>query len=272
MQKNSVLGKIYDEIKKYEEFVSKNPDSPLLVRLASLYLEIGNVERAITLCNKAVQKYPDYSTAHLLMARCYIEMKAYSKALVELNKVIEILPDSQFVIDLIAKISSRQKKGEQLGKVTRKESAVSFEGELPEIEIPEEVEIEREEFKQQGKEIEEVEEVFDIPLVDETKPQDEVKVETQATYLDELIRRLEEGKSKQKVEDKFESESVKEIKEEEFSYEDISIVTPKLAEILANQGAYEEAIKVYKKLIEQRPYEKEKYEEEIRKLEEKIGK
>jgi ABC-type Zn2+ transport system substrate-binding protein/surface adhesin len=47
-------------------------------------------------------------------------------------------------------------------------------------------------------------------------------------------------------------------------------VTPVLAQILAGQGAYEEAIKIYKKLIEQRPQEKEKYEEEIRKLEEKM--
>ncbi len=273
MQKNSALEKIYDEIKKYEEFVSKNPDSPLLVRLASLYLEVGNVERAITLCNRAVQKYPDYSTAHLLMARCYIELKAYSKALAELNKVIEILPDSQFVIDLIAKISLRQKKGEQVGKViTKRETLVGFESELPELEIPEEFKVERKEFEVEEKEIEEVEEVFEVPVVDEVKPQGGITVETQATYLDELIKRIEEGKSKQKTEEKSVGENVKEIKEEEFSYEDISIVTPRLAEILVSQGAYEEAIKVYRKLIEQRPYEKEKYEEEIRKLEEKIGK
>jgi len=56
------------------------------------------------------------------------------------------------------------------------------------------------------------------------------------------------------------------------TYEDMSIVTPALAEILTKQGAYEEAIKVYRKLIEQRPSEKEKYEREIKKIEERLGK
>ncbi len=272
MLRGPSIGKIYDEIKKYEELISKNPDSPLLVRLASLYLEVGNVERAITLCNKAVQKYPDYSTAHLLMARCYIEMKAYSKALAELNRVVEILPDSQFVIDLITKISTGQRKEEQVRKVTRRGSPVGLEAELPEIEVPGEIKVEEKELKSYEKAIDEVEEVFDIQFFDEDKPQEKVSVETQATYLDELIKRLEEGKSKQRTGGKVEREDLSEIKEEEFSYEDISVVTPKLAEILANQGAYEEAIKIYKKLIEQRPYEKEKYENEIKKLEERIGK
>ncbi|MCS7230184.1 MAG: tetratricopeptide repeat protein [Candidatus Kryptonium sp.] len=274
------LDKIQKEIRKYEEFIEKNPDSPLLVRLASLYLEIGNVEKAITLCNRAIQKYPDYSTAHLIMARCYIEIKAYSKALAELNRVVEILPDSKFVIDMISKISLKQGKEESIKKIgklkTVKEDIKIKEVELPEVDLPEVGKTHKEIYFIDQKLTDELgEEIFEMPKVETEvgKAKDEnIRAETQASYLDELIKRLEEAKGKQNIKTETAKEPAIDFKEENLSYEDISIVTPALAEILTKQGAYDEAIKVYRKLIEQRPSEKEKYESEIRKLEEKLGK
>jgi len=250
----------------------------LLVRLASLYLEAGDVEKAITLCNKAIQKYPDYSTAHLLMAKCYIELKAYSKALVELNRVVEILPDSKFVIDLISQISLKQKREETLkgvikSKVSEEEVEINKD-KLPDVEIPE-VQIAKSEAYSVSEKVgdEMFDEIFEMPDVEFGEEKSyEVEVETQASYLDELIKRIEIGISKRGTEDRPAKEPVVEFKEEDLSYEDISIVTPTLAEILVKQGAYDEAIKVYKKLIEQRPFEREKYEMEIKKLEEKLGK
>ncbi|MEN3039021.1 MAG: tetratricopeptide repeat protein [Candidatus Kryptonium sp.] len=272
------LDKIQKEIRKYEEFIEKNPDSPLLVRLASLYLEIGNVEKAITLCSKAIQKYPDYSTAHLIMARCYIEIKAYSKALAELNRVVEILPDSKFVIDMISKISLKQGKEENIKKTgklkTIKGEVKIKEFELPEIDLPEVGKTSKEIYLIDQRLTNEVdEEVFELPKIDEDIQKDkEQNIQTQASYLDELIKRLEEAKGKQNIKTETAKEPALDFKEENLSYEDISIVTPALAEILTKQGAYDEAIKVYRKLIEQRPSEKERYESEIRKLEEKLGK
>ncbi|CUS80221.1 Tetratricopeptide repeat-containing protein [Candidatus Kryptonium thompsonii] len=272
------ISKVKSEIRKYEELIEKNPDSPLLVRLASLYLEAGDVEKAITLCNKAIQKYPDYSTAHLLMAKCYIELKAYSKALVELNRVVEILPDSKFVIDLISQISLKQKREETLkgvikSKVSEEEVEINKD-KLPDVEIPE-VQIAKSEAYSVSEKVgdEMFDEIFEMPDVEFGEEKSyEVEVETQASYLDELIKRIEIGISKRGTEDRPAKEPVVEFKEEDLSYEDISIVTPTLAEILVKQGAYDEAIKVYKKLIEQRPFEREKYEMEIKKLEEKLGK
>ncbi|CUU03534.1 Tetratricopeptide repeat-containing protein [Candidatus Kryptobacter tengchongensis] len=270
--------KLRDEIKKYEKFIEKNPDSPLIVRLALIYLESGDIERAISLCNRAIQKYPDYSTAHLLMARCYMEIKAYSKALAELNRVVEILPDSKFVVDLISKISLKQRREETFKKLEKSEAIEKREdGEvgLPEFEIPEIASLGKESFAVDEKlRSDIVEEIFEMPEVgtDEREMREAKTVETQASYLDELIKRIEEGKGKQNVK----SETVKEpsinFSEEDLTYEDMSIVTPALAEILTKQGAYEEAIKVYRKLIEQRPSEKEKYEREIKKIEERLGK
>ncbi len=242
-----------NEIKKYEKLIERNPDSPLLVRLAWLYLESGNVEKAMALCNKAIKKYPDYSTAHLVMAKCYIEMGAYSKALEELNRVIEILPDSKFVIDLISKIALKQKREEPQIKEKIKEEIKP-----PTIKITKDI----------------YDEVFKLPNLDElekTATTEKSAVTTQASYLDELIKRIEIGKTEKK-DKKITAELISEAPEEELTYENIELVTPALAEILEKQGAFEEAIKVYRKLIEQRPYEKEKYEQRIKELEEQINK
>ncbi|MFN3135340.1 MAG: tetratricopeptide repeat protein [Candidatus Kryptonium sp.] len=274
------ISKVKSEMRKYEELVERNPDSPLLVRLASLYLEAGDVEKAITLCNKAIQRYPDYSTAHLLMAKCYIELKSYSKALVELNRVVEILPDSKFVIDLISQISLKQKREETVkglikSKISEEEVKID-KGKLPDVEIPEIQTTEPETSSVAEKISDEMfDEVFEMPDVEFGKQRSHevgVETETQASYLDELIKRIKMGMSARSTEGRFIKEPVAEFKEEDLSYEDISIVTPALAEILVKQGAYDEAIKVYKKLIEQRPFEREKYEMEIKKLEEKLGK
>ncbi len=267
MGANFFIEKIRAEIRRIEKFIDLNPESPLLVRLASLYLEVGDVDKAISLCSKAVQIYPGYSTAHLVMARCYIELGAYSKALAELNRVAEILPDSKFVVDLISKISVKRKKE----PATIKGTSEKVQGEISLPEISEvDLEISGEISKSSKVRIDDFsEDVFEVPSLDEKKD----KVETQASYLEELIKRIEVGKSKNKNEIKEEVEAKQGERigvDKELSYDDINIVTPALAQILTSQGAYDEAIKIYKKLIEQRPQEKEKYEEEIRKLEEKI--
>jgi len=207
-----------------------------------------------------------------------MEIKAYSKALAELNRVVEILPDSKFVVDLISKISLKQRREETFKKLEKSEAIEKREdGEvgLPEFEIPEIASLGKESFAVDEKlRSDIVEEIFEMPEVgtDEQGMREAKTVETQASYLDELIKRIEEGKGKQNVK----SETVKEpsinFSEEDLTYEDMSIVTPALAEILTKQGAYEEAIKVYRKLIEQRPSEKEKYEREIKKIEERLGK
>ncbi len=265
----SNVSSIYNEIKKFEDIVRRNPNSPILVRLAQLYLEIGNVEKAISLCNKAIERYPDYSTAHLVMAKCYLELKLYSKALEELNYVMEILPDSKFVIDLISKISLKQKREEP----QKKKKAKQIEENLPEIEISTATELKEVKPKPSASFHDEELELPTIEPKEETMTEEEqVLTKTQASYLDELIKRLEAGKTERnKVEAKEPKEEVR-LEEEELSYDNINIVTPALAEILVKQGAYEEAIKVYKKLIEQRPFEKEKYEHEIKKLVEKTAK
>ncbi len=265
---SSNIVSIQNEIKKFEDIIRRNPNSPLLVRLAWLYLEIGDVEKAISLCSKAIEKYPNYSTAHLVMAKCYLELKFFSKALEELNNVIEILPDSKFVIDLISKISPKQKREEPTKKKTRQK----IEEGLPELEISTATEQKKAKHEQLSSFYDEE---FELPTIEHEEKiavdEDKSFVQTQASYLDELIKRLEAGKTERnKVEAKEPKEEVK--FEEELSYDNISIVTPALAEILVKQGAYEEAIKVYKKLIEQRPFEKEKFEQEIKKLEEKITK
>jgi tetratricopeptide (TPR) repeat protein len=46
------------------------------------------------------------------------------------------------------------------------------------------------------------------------------------------------------------------------------IVTPTLAEIYADQGAYQEAIRTYKLLVGRKPQERERFEQRIRQLEE----
>jgi tetratricopeptide (TPR) repeat protein len=193
------------------------------------------------------------------MAKCYIELKMFDKALNELDKVAEKLPE----LSLINKM-----RGELIEKEHRRHkfTETPVELKLPDFEILEEG---SRIGSESGGSADRFLDEFEIPSYPEGTTYAK-REETQLSYLEELIKKLEAEGLKRRPPAEVEKDD-RTVDLEDVRYEDMNIVTPMLAQILASQGAYEEAIKIYKKLIEQRPYEREKFEAEIRKLEKKIS-
>jgi tetratricopeptide (TPR) repeat protein len=63
-----------------EERLRKNPGSLAFSRLADLYRTNGDIEQAIEVCTKGIEKHPDYLTARLVLGRCYLDRKDLEKA------------------------------------------------------------------------------------------------------------------------------------------------------------------------------------------------
>ena len=94
------------EIEQLESKLSRRPHSPLFSRLACEYLSANRVEEARELCKTGIDKYPSYSTAHLLLAKCYEAENNHASALESIQIAESLNPKSQIIIDFHSKIES----------------------------------------------------------------------------------------------------------------------------------------------------------------------
>ena len=82
---------IKKEINKISKKLSKDPESPLFARLADLYRESGDVDKAIEICEDGLKYHPYYLTAHIVLSKCYRELGMHDEARKELKRTARIL-------------------------------------------------------------------------------------------------------------------------------------------------------------------------------------
>lgn len=73
--------------------VATNPKSTAFVELASAYRERGDLQRALWLCLRGLQRHPTHVEAHFELARIYREREEHELALDELGIVRQLAPD-----------------------------------------------------------------------------------------------------------------------------------------------------------------------------------
>ncbi len=110
-----------------EDRLAANPKSPLFARLASCYLKEGEVQKAVDVCTRGLKDHPDYTTAHLVLARCFEAMGRNLEALVEYRRVLKSFPDNLPVITLVQNIERKEQEAfrsfaeERLQELRRKQ-------------------------------------------------------------------------------------------------------------------------------------------------------
>ena len=84
-------------IKEYEKALSLDPQSSYLkTELISLYVERGEIQKAVTLSKEYLAEHPNNVNAHLLLGGLYLNRKDYKNAEGEYEKVIELDPTNTF--------------------------------------------------------------------------------------------------------------------------------------------------------------------------------
>ncbi len=69
-----------EEITELEKRFSEAPESRLFLPLADALARAGELERALELCRKGLETYPDFSAARVLVARCLAELDRREEA------------------------------------------------------------------------------------------------------------------------------------------------------------------------------------------------
>lgn len=83
-----------------QEYVLKNPRSALFARLADEYLKAQNTDRALNVCLNGLQYYPDYSTAHVVVARCLARKGDIAGALSHIEQALRRYPGNAVLVEL----------------------------------------------------------------------------------------------------------------------------------------------------------------------------
>lgn len=216
--------------------IARYPRSPLFARLAGEYLDSGRVMEAHSLCESGLLEYPQYGTAHLIIAKCFAAENKYRKAVEALQKAQSFSPESKLLSDL-------RRQWEDLS-VIFPEIATALpateRGQPPAVELPQSILREAPESTNASGPIAE------SPALE--------RAGTAGTgpFIPEQAGKPSSSVHEAESRPATESEAPVQMTAWKFS-EDGRIVSKTLAEIYATQGAYDEAIVTYRLLKRIRP-------------------
>lgn len=79
-------------IRRYEEWLAKDPTSLAFAPLAEAYRKAGRSREAIALCEEGLRRYPHYTMARVILAKAYLAEGNHESALAELTAVVSQAP------------------------------------------------------------------------------------------------------------------------------------------------------------------------------------
>jgi tetratricopeptide (TPR) repeat protein len=78
-----------DEIRHYEARLAREPSSQAFAALGEAYRRAGRWDEAVDLCRQGVERYPEYATARLVLAKALLDRGDGRAARVEVERFLE---------------------------------------------------------------------------------------------------------------------------------------------------------------------------------------
>jgi tetratricopeptide (TPR) repeat protein len=79
-----------DELQNLIERYSRARDSRVFAPLADAYRKSGDVDKAIEILERGLEKMPTYASAHVILGKCYYDKGATERAKSEFRRVLEL--------------------------------------------------------------------------------------------------------------------------------------------------------------------------------------
>ena len=228
--------------KKVRLIYEFNRSSPLFVKIADSEIEENNIDVAVEILQNGLKIYPDHPVAHILLGKVYALMGNYSKAIEFFKKGNEIIHSDETYKYYLKEIESI-KKQRSLFENTRGSS-----------------------FYNSPKTNDEKTDNPDL-FIQETTDQPENEL---ALSIDEKLAQLAEEISKAKISTSLNTNITKQGIDDIFD-KDNMIISETLAKIYVAQNEYNEAIKVYEKLIKKEPAAYDHYTSKIKEIRAKLN-
>jgi tetratricopeptide (TPR) repeat protein len=95
-------------MRRHEERLARDPASLAFAQLADLYRKANRPQEAIALCRQGLVRYPQYTTARLILAKACLADGRFDDAAVEIRTALEQSPKDVQCLRLAAEIERRQ--------------------------------------------------------------------------------------------------------------------------------------------------------------------
>jgi tetratricopeptide (TPR) repeat protein len=109
-------------MRRHEERLARDPSSLAFAQLADLYRKAGRTQDAIALCRQGLARYPQYTTARLILVRTLLVDGRLDEAMTELRAILEASPKDVQCLRLASEIERR--RGNIDGAAAHLETAV----------------------------------------------------------------------------------------------------------------------------------------------------
>ena len=245
-----------NSIAKLEKALRRDPDSPRFARLADRYLKRGRVKRALELCQKGCEDFPDYATGFIVLSKCYEKQGALEEAREALSQALRLDPENPSGYKRLAHLF------EQLGVVplvlqSLRQAAYldPFDASLAEridhfaSQTHQDAPAPEESAASTAPKSPDAEAAQ--PQAPEDKNRDDLYGDTDDSELLRLLQEIEEEKASEPV--PAPAEPPPPTDSEPRAPKSKRIATMTLAEIYTTQGLTQKAIETYRELLEQEP-------------------
>jgi len=223
--------------KKISLIYEYNRNSPLFVKIANSRIGENNVDEAVEILKAGLKTYPEHPVAHLLLGKAFAMIGNYGNALESFKKGSDIIQSDETYNYYVNELENVKKQRSLFEASKRNSFFNSSKNEQKAASAP-----------------------------DFLYAKSEAKAEKElAVSIDERLAQLAEQITKVKLSASTRSTTTYKDFTNILS-QDNMLVSETLAKIYAAQNEYDEAIKVYEKLIKKEPSRYEHYTEKIKEI------
>jgi tetratricopeptide (TPR) repeat protein len=95
-----------------KSFLEKNPESVTFAHLAAKCIDEGDYQKAIEICQKGLEKYPEYAFGYFVLGNAHYHVKNYTDAKRELEKALAYDPNNPKAWEILSAINEILNLGE----------------------------------------------------------------------------------------------------------------------------------------------------------------
>ena len=95
-------------MRRHEERLARDPASLAFAQLADLYRKAGRTADAIALCRDGLARYPQYTTARLILAKCLLSEGRLDEVEAEVTVLLQSAPKDVQCLRLAAEVERRR--------------------------------------------------------------------------------------------------------------------------------------------------------------------
>ena len=112
-------GELNEELQTLLDRFNKSPKSRIFAPLADTYRKNGDVKKAIKICEKGLQRFPEYASARVILGKCYYDNGASERSKSEFERVLELDSENMVALKFLGDIFFAEDDKEKAAKLYR---------------------------------------------------------------------------------------------------------------------------------------------------------